>query len=86
MNEIFVNFNRLQSGYIKYIVNSILSVDKDSEIFIASNKNIYQNTNFINLEDFQSDDINEFKSINVYKNTIFESNPLWINSALRVFI
>ena len=80
---ILIDYN---PGYIKYIINSILSVDKDSEIFLASNKKIsYQNTNFINLEDFHSDDINEFKSMNIYKNTIFESNPLWINSALRVF-
>ena len=45
---ILIDYN---PGYIKYIVNSILSVDKDSEIFIASNKKIsYRNTNFINLE------------------------------------
>ena len=60
---ILIDYN---PGYIKYIINSILSVDKDSEIFLASNKKIsYQNTNFINLEDFKSDDINEFKSMNI---------------------
>ncbi|MDB3983798.1 hypothetical protein N9437_02930 [Acidimicrobiia bacterium] len=80
---ILIDYN---PDYLKYVINSILSVDKDSEILIASNSKLtYKNTHLINLEDFQTEAIKEFKSINIYKDTVFEKNPLWLNSALRVF-
>tara|TARA_B100001029_G_C14972767_1_gene401270 strand:- start:148 stop:1011 length:864 start_codon:yes stop_codon:yes gene_type:complete len=71
--------------YIRYTINTILSVDKDAQIYILSNKKLdYKNTTFVNLKDIKSDKISEFLSLNIYENSIFQDNPLWKTSALRV--
>lgn len=73
-------------SYIRYVLNSILSVDKDAEIYICSNKKVeYKNTKFINLEDISPKGLQYFKDLNIYHNTPFAANPLWMTSALRVF-
>ncbi len=71
--------------YIRYTINTILSIDKDAQIYILSNKKLdYKNTKYINLNDIKSDKISEFLSLDIYENSIFQDNPLWKTSALRV--
>ena len=74
--------------YINYLVNSILSVDKDAEIFICYQKNYklsFKNVKHVFLEDIESMNLDRFNDLKVYENTIFESNPLWNTSAQRIF-
>tara|TARA_B100000427_G_scaffold212382_1_gene177157 strand:+ start:3057 stop:3920 length:864 start_codon:yes stop_codon:yes gene_type:complete len=72
--------------YLKVVINSILSVDKDSKIYIFSDiKSEFKNVTNIHVNDLNSTESEYFKSQNIYENTIFEDNPLWITSILRVF-
>ena len=85
MNYVLILIN-YSPEYLKYVLNSILSVDKDAEIFVCSNKKVeYKNTKFINLDDISSRELQYFKDLNIYKNTPFAANPLWMTSALRIF-
>lgn len=75
-----------EPSYINYTINSILSVDKNANIYICSNQNInFKNTTFVNLNEVNSSYINKLQNLSIYKNTIFENNPLWITSLVRIF-
>ena len=87
MNYVLVSVGKIPE-YIKFTLNSILSVDKDANIILCSDqKNIenFKNIKIIDIRSLNNNKVEEFKSLNLYKNTIFESNPLWETSALRVF-
>ncbi len=72
--------------YIKFTINTIKSVDKNAQIFICSDKKAeFKNTTFINLMDMSSQHIQELNEISIYKDTIFENNPLWKTSLERIF-
>ncbi len=72
--------------YIRYTINTIISVDKDAEILICSDKKVeFKNTTFINLLDIPSKHIQELNELSIYKDTIFENNPLWKTSLERIF-
>lgn len=74
--------------YVKYVINSILSVDKDANIYLChdrTNKVNFKNISEVNLNEITSDYLNQFNEINVFKNTIFENNPLWVTSVQRIF-
>ena len=74
--------------YIKYVINSILSVDKDANIYLChdkTNKINFKNVVEINLGEITSDYLNQFNELNVFENTIFENNPLWVTSVQRIF-
>ena len=75
--------------YIKYVINSILSVDKDANIYLChdrTNKVNFKNISEVNLNEITSDYLNQFNELNVFENTIFENNPLWVTSVQRIFI
>ena len=85
MNYVLISI-RYFPDYLKFVINSILSVDKDASVFILGNDDPkYKNTTFINLNDIESDGCKEFYDYNIYENTIFENNPLWLTSVLRIF-
>ena len=87
MNYVLI-FIGYMPEYINYLVNSILSVDKDAEIFICYQKNYklsFKNVKHVFLEDIESMNLDRFNDLKVYENTIFESNPLWNTSAQRIF-
>ena len=85
MNYVLILINYFPD-YLKFIVNSILSVDKDAKIHICSNQEVkFKNTEFINLNEIDSEGIDEFKSMNIFKGTVFEDNSLWVTSILRIF-
>mgnify|MGYP001180457139 CR=1 FL=1 len=72
--------------YFKYCINSILSTDKDADIYLCTDQNINSNEiNVINFNDFETlvtkkNEINE-----LFKNTSFGKSPLWSYSILRIF-
>lgn len=87
MNYVLIAIGGIPS-HIKYTVNTILSVEEDPNIFLCTDKKIdfkYKNLNNINLKDVSSKNIEYVKSLKIFNNTIFESNPLWESSLLRVF-
>ena len=79
-------------SFMDITVNSILTVDKDAKIYLCSDQKIhfhniekFQNIEIINLEDVVSDQTNKIKKYDIFKGTIFESNPLWGRALLRIF-
>tara|TARA_Y100000741_G_scaffold357446_1_gene335323 strand:+ start:423 stop:1286 length:864 start_codon:yes stop_codon:yes gene_type:complete len=85
MNYVLIAIGYLPE-YLKFIINTILSIDKNSEIYLFSDtKSDIKNITNININDLNTEILNEFKELNIYKNTIFEDNQLWLTSVLRVF-
>ena len=85
MNYVLVLIN-YKPDYLIHTINTILSVDKDAKIYLLSDKKIeYKNIEFINLHDINSKNASEFLSLDIYKTSIFEENPLWKTASLRVF-
>ena len=74
--------------YIKYVLNSILSVDKNATIYLAHNShrvNLFKNVKEINLNEFQSENLERFNELNIFNKTIYDNNPLWMTSVQRIF-
>ena len=85
MNYVLVLIN-YKPDYLIHTINTILSVDKDAKIYLFSDKKIeYKNIEFINLHDINSKNASEFLSLDIYKTSIFEENPLWKTASLRGF-
>mgnify|MGYP001237317548 CR=1 FL=1 len=84
MNYVFVAID-YSPKYLKYALNSIQSIDQESKVFVFSNQKIeFKNVEIININEIKSEYIDRFNSLNIYKNSIFENNPLWKTSSLRV--
>lgn len=85
MNYVLVNIGQ-NPQYVKFTINSILSVDKDSEIYyLTDTKTQFKHIKVLNLNEYENEIIQNLKMMELYKNSNYESNPLWINSLLRVF-
>ena len=85
MNYILVAINQVPE-YLKFTVNSILSVDDSAKVFLLSDsKTKFKNITQLNIQDINSQKIDEILELDIYKNTIFQDNPLWQTSLLRVF-
>ena len=87
MNYVLISLGTIPD-YLKFTLNSILTVDKDATVFLCTdhnNKEDFKNVKYIHPKTLENDKIQEFKSLGLYKNTIFESNPLWQTSLLRIF-
>lgn len=72
-------------SHISICINTILSIDKESEIIFFTDKKInLPGIQVLNLNDF--DDLIHKKTeiIELYKNSNFKENPLWFTSFLRV--
>ena len=73
MNYVLILIGYLPNN-LNVIVNSILSVDKNSKIYICSDKNPnMKEISYINNVDLKSPESEFFKELNIYKNTIFEN-------------
>ena len=84
MNYLYIYIGKLPE-YIKYSINSVMSVDKDANIYLCTNeKSSYKNCNLINLNEIKSKKIDYLTNNNYFQNTNYENNPLWINSLLRI--
>ncbi len=87
MNYVLISVGKIPS-YIKYSINSIMSVDKNAKIILCSDSNYkdkYKNVDFVNLNDLENEKIQNIKNLKIYQESIFESNPLWESSLLRIF-
>tara|TARA_B100000965_G_scaffold404668_1_gene436157 strand:+ start:2785 stop:3648 length:864 start_codon:yes stop_codon:yes gene_type:complete len=85
VNYVLVSIGTIPS-YINKTINSILTVDKDAKIFLGSDqKTDFKNIETINLEDIVSEQTKKIKNNDIFKGTIYESNPLWSTSLLRIF-
>ena len=85
MNYVLVSIGIIPS-YISKTINSILSVDKDAKIYLGSDQKIdFENVEYVNLKEVVSDQTNKIKNNDIFKGTIYESNPLWSTSLLRIF-
>ena len=85
MNYLLIYFGE-KPRYIRYCINSILSVDSDAKIYFCSDKSVkYKNVEYINSIDVSSDLTKNIEEIDIYKNTNYEASPLWKTSLLRVF-
>ena len=86
MNYILISLGQFPD-YVKYTINSIKSVDKNATIYLCSDNpsKKFKDTNFINLREIENKKIQTIKNLNLYQNTIFETNPLWESSLLRIF-
>jgi len=85
MNYVLVAINQVPE-YLKFTVNSILSVDDSAKVFLLSDsKTKFKNITQLNIQDINSQKIDKIAELDIYKNTIFQENPLWQTSLLRVF-
>lgn len=85
MNYLLVYFGDIPD-YTKYTINSILSVDKDAKVYFCSDNLItYNNVEYVNSGEILSDLTKSVEKLNIYRNTNYESNPLWSTSFLRLF-
>ena len=82
MNYVLILINYFPE-YIFYVLNSILSVDKDATVYIAHNDNKkinYKNIVEINLNDIESEYLKRFNELDVFKNTIFTNRNTFIST------
>ena len=85
MNYVLVSIGVIPS-YIRKTINSILSVDKDAKIYLGTDQKIdFEKVEYVNLQEVVSDQTNKIKNNDIFKGTIYESNPLWSTSLLRIF-
>ena len=85
MNYVLISIGNVPE-YIKYTINTIFSVDRDAFVYLGTDQNIdYKNVKTINLNNIESEQTKYLKELNIYKKTIFENNPLWLSSLLRIF-
>ncbi len=85
MNYIFINIGDTPD-YLKYSLNSVLSVDKEAKIIIATDKKTdFKNVIPVNLNDIRSSLTSQLIENEIYKNTNLDNNKLWLRSLLRIF-
>ena len=85
MNYLFTYLGN-NPEYIKYCLNTVLSVDNEAKIYFSSDiQTDYKNVTYLPTTEIASDLTKEVENINVYKNTNYEDNPLWNSSLLRIF-
>ena len=78
MNYVLITIGGIPS-HIKYTINTILSVEENPIIFLCTDRKIdfkHKNLNIIDLKDVSSKNIEHVKSLKIFNNTIFESNPM----------
>lgn len=86
MNYILVSLNNIPE-YIKYTINSILSVDSDAKVYLFTDKKIEKlnNVEIVDINEVISNQTKGIKDKDLFAGTIFDKNPLWETSLLRVF-
>ena len=85
MDYVLVSIGTIPT-YLDKTINTIFSVDKNSKIYLCTDQTVeFKNVKIINLNEIISSQTKKISDQNIYKGTIFESNPLWITSLLRIF-
>ena len=85
MNYVLISIGKLPD-YLNYTINTILSVDKDAKIILGSDQYThFKNIELVDLKEITSVQTNKIIDLNIFRGSIFEKNPLWITSLLRIF-
>lgn len=85
MNYILFNYGELPN-YLNYCIKSIQISDKNSKIYICSDKKTnFPNTQFVDFNNFDELRDKELEIFNLFKGTLYEKNILWGSSILRVY-
>ena len=87
MNYLFFYSGNIPT-YVHKVINSILSIDKESNIIFCSDQNI--NTKeivHVNIKDFEFLTEKMMLIKDMYRDTIsdYKINPLWATSLLRLY-
>jgi hypothetical protein len=86
MNYLFFYYGEIPK-YVGLALNNILNIDKDADIYLATDQKIEcKNINILNIQETflvdKLNDLNEnFENLNKNSN----SNPLWATSLLRIY-
>ncbi len=85
MNYIIIHTGDIPD-YIPYTFNSILSVDNNAKVFFCTDSNkSYKNIEKIHINDIKSNETKEIESLEFYRQTPWNKDPLWSSSLLRIF-
>ena len=86
MNYLFFYYGEIPK-YVGLALNNILNIDKDADIYLATDQKIEcKNINILNIQEtFLVDKLNDLNETfeNLNKNS--NSNPLWATSLLRIY-
>ena len=86
MNYLLVSIGQIPN-YINQCVQNIKKIDSESSIYIITDsKDKVRDAKKIDYKNISSAQTKKISSLNIYKNTSYEKNPLWINSLLRIFL
>lgn len=73
-------------NYIKYTINTILSVDKNANLYLATDQRFnLNNVKTINISNLESEQTCKVRELNIYKNNSIENERALLNSLLRIF-
>ena len=73
-------------NFIKYTINTILSVDKNANLYLVSDQKFnLNNVKTINLSNVESEQTCKVRELNIYKNNAIENERILLNSLLRIF-
>lgn len=86
MNYILFFYGEIPN-YLEYSLNSILSSDKNAEIFLCTNKK-FDRKNITNIcfDDFKDLKEKKVEIDSILSNTPLETNPLWSTSLMRIYV
>ncbi len=71
-------------NYIKYTINTILSVDKNANLYLATDQRFnLNNVKTINLSNVESEQTFKVKELNIYKNNSIENEQ---HCLIRCFV
>jgi hypothetical protein len=86
MNYILFFYGEIPN-YLEYSLNSILSSDKNAEIYLCTNKK-FDRKNITNIcfDDFKDLKEKKVEIDSILSNTPLETNPLWSTSLMRIYV
>ncbi len=86
MNYLLVSIGQIPD-YMDQCIQNIKKIDSESSIYIVTDSSDkVRDAKKIDYKTISSAQTKKISSLNIYKNTSYEKNPLWINSLLRIFL
>ncbi len=72
--------------YATYSINNILNIDSKAKVYLCTDVDPkIKDVKYLDPNNFMSEKIKSIIQMDIYKNSNYENNNLWINSLLRVF-
>jgi len=86
VNYLLVSIGQIPR-YMNECIKNIKKIDSESSVYVITDStDKVQDAKKIDYKTICSAQTKKIKSLNIYKNTSYEKNPLWINSLLRIFL